>query len=141
MSTEENKAGIRRLYEAFNQKNLAVVDELIASNYVGHIAGLEDMRGPEGVKQSSTPFFTAFPDIHLAVEDMVGEGDKVVTRYTVTGTHQGEFLGVAPTGKQATFTEMSMARIEGGKTVEEWEVWDMLGLMQQLGAIPTPGQG
>lgn len=141
MSTEENKAGIRRLYEAFNQKNLAVVDELIASNYVGHIAGLEDMRGPEGVKQSSTPFFTAFPDIHLAVEDMVGEGDKVVTRYTVTGTHQGEFLGVAPTGKQATFTGMSMARIEGGKTVEEWEVWDMLGLMQQLGAIPTPGQG
>ena len=142
MSVEENKAVVRRYIEGvINKKNLAVVDELYDANYVGHLAGMEDIHGPEGLKQAVATFFTAFPDLHCTVEDMVGEGDKVVCRFTGRGTHQGEFQGVAPTGKQATLTGIVISRIVSGKIVEEWEVIDMLGMMQQLGAIPTPGQG
>ena len=126
MSIEENKAIVRRWVEELNQKNLAVVDELFASNYVGHVAGMEDVRGREAHKQALAAGFTAFPDHHFTVEDMIGEGDKVVTRVTGTGTQQGEFQGVAPTGKQATMKGMVMHRIEGGKIVEEWEVWTVL---------------
>jgi len=142
MSEEENKAMVRRFWEeGFNKRNLAVVDELVASNYVGHIAGMEDVRGPEGWKQAWAEAFTAFPDYHATIEDMVGEEDKVVARYTETGTHQGEFMGIAPTGKQFTVSSIMIDRIVGGKFVEGWLVMDALGVMQQLGVIPTPGQG
>jgi len=141
MSTEENKAIVRRFWEEFNKKNLAVVDELYAANFVFHRAGMEDIRGSEGLKQYLATALTAFPDFHYTVEDMVAEGDKVVVRLTGTGTHQGEFQGIAPTGKQVTLTATQVHRLVGGKFVETWAVADMLGLMQQLGAIPTPGQG
>ena len=141
MAVEENKAIVRRFYEGLNQRNLAVVDELIAGNFVANLGGLEDIRGPEGVKGNIATFLTAFPDLHRAIEDMVAEGDKVVIRLTVTGTHQGEFAGIAPTGKQVTWAVITINRVVGGKCVETWEVIDMLGLLQQLGAIPAPGQG
>jgi len=141
MSIEENKALVRRFLEEMNKKNLAVVDELYAANFVGHLAGMEDVRGPEGLKQLVTGFLTAFPDLHRVIEDLVAEGDKVVARLTVTGTHKGDFQGIAPTGKQATVTVIVIFRIVGGKIVETWELIDMLGVMQQIGAIPTPGQG
>ena len=141
MTTEENKAIVRRyIEEVINKRNLAAVVELYDTNYVGHLAGMEDIRGPEGLKQAVATFFTAFPDLHCTVEDMVAEGDKVVCRFTGRGTHKGEFLGIAATDKQATLTGIVISRIEGGKIVEEWEVIDNLGVMQQLGAIPTPGQ-
>jgi len=141
MSIEENKALVRRYMDDLNKRNLAVIDELYDVNYVGHVAGMEDLHGPEEMKQMMTGFLIAFPDLHRAIEDMVAEGDKVVVRLTVTGTHKGDFQGIAPTGKQATVTVIAILRIVGGKIVETWELIDMLGVMQQIGAIPTPGQG
>ena len=140
MSIEENKALIRRWGEALNNRNLAAVDEIFAAKYDGHTPGAE-LNSPESVRQVLTVFFTAFPDLHITVEDLIAEGDKVVIRFTSTGTHQGEYLGIAATGKQVTGTGIAIYRIAGGKVVEEWAERDMLGLMQQVGAIPAPGQG
>jgi len=139
MSTEENKALPRRFWEEFNKGNLAIGDEQIATNYVGHIPGMEDVRGPEGMKQLLTMYRTAFPDLHYTVEDMVAEGDRVVVRFTATGTHQGDLMGIAPTGKQVTVTAMSINRIVGGKIVEEWESVDQLAMLQQIGVVPPMG--
>ena len=137
MSREENKAIVRRYIDVVNKRNLAAVDELFDANYVGHVRGFEDVKGPEGQKQVLAAVLTALPDLHDTIEDMVTEGDKVVTRLTFTGTHQGEFMGVAPTGKQVTVGEIAIFRIVGGKIVEGWQEVDMLGMMQQLGAIPS----
>ena len=140
MSTEENKALVRRLIEeAWNEGNLATIDEILSPDYVLHI----DAPGPpgrEGYKQDVTMHRTAFPDLRFTIEDMVAEGDKVVLRATLRGTHKGEYIGIAPTGKQITLTAISIRRIEGGQIAEEWVELDMLGLMQQLGVVPPPGQ-
>jgi steroid delta-isomerase-like uncharacterized protein len=82
---------------------------------------------------------SAFPDLKLMVEDQIAEGDKVVTRWSATGTHQGELLGIPPTGKQTTATGITIDRIQGGKIVETWTHWDNLGLLQQLGVVPQMG--
>ena len=141
MSTEENKAVLRRnCEEAFNKGDLAVADENIAPNYVYHGSGGQEFKGPEGFKQFITMLRTAFPDLHLTVEDMVAEGDKVAHRLTIRGTHKGEFMGIAATGKQATTTAITISRFAGGKEVEAWSSLDLLGIMQQLGAAPTIGQ-
>lgn len=138
MSLEENKALVRRLWEeGFNKRNLAIVDELCATNYVLHIAGFGDIRGPEAVKQSWAEAFTGFPDYHATIEDMVSEADKVVARFTETGTHQGEYLGIAPTGKRFIISSTLIDLIVGGKFVEAWLVMDILGMLQQLGIIPS----
>jgi predicted ester cyclase len=83
---------------------------------------------------------TAFPDYHITIEDVVAEGDKVVLRFHWSGTHKGEFMGIAPTGNKVTVTAMSMHRIEGGKEAEQWGELDRLGMMQQLGVVPPPEQ-
>jgi len=138
MSIEENKAIVQRAAEeVMSKKNLAVVDELFAADYVSHAAGGQEVRGPEGVKQFLSMYDSAFPDMRETIEDMVAEGDKVVARVTMTGTHQGEFMGMAATGKQVTVTGIAILRIVGGKVVEEWREDDRLGVMQQLGVIPT----
>ena len=140
MSTEENKAILRRnCEEAFNKGNLAVADETIAPNYVYHGPGGMEYKGPEGFKQFVTMFRTAFPDFHLTVEDMVAEGDKVAHRLTTRGTHKGELMGIAATGKQVTTTAITISRFAGGKEVEAWSSLDMLGVMQQLGVAPPTG--
>jgi len=141
MPVEENKAIVRRCYEELNKKNLGIGDELFAANYVNHQPGGGEVHGPEELKQLLTGFFTAFPDLRFTVEDLVAEGDKVVARWTSQGTHKGEFMGIAATGKQGATTGIAIFRIVGGKVVEEWAEMDMLGMMQQLGVIPTPGQG
>jgi predicted ester cyclase len=92
------------------------------------------------MKQLMPAWYTAFPDGHAALEDLIAEGDKVVWRYTFRGTHQGEFMGVPATGKVVTYTGIIISRIAGGKFVEDWESFDALGLMQQLGAIPQIAQ-
>ena len=139
-SIEENKAMTRRIFEVFNTGNLALADELIATNVVDHQAppGIEP--GLAGFKQIVTMFRTAFPDIQMTIEDIIAEGDKVVTRSTMRGTHQGEFMGIPPTGKQFTATAIDIVRFAGGKGVEHWGNSDDLGMLQQLGVIPTPGQ-
>lgn len=137
---EENKALVRRgTEEVLNKGNVAAIDEFFAPNLVPYILLPPGMtRDREGYKQMVTAILTAFPDFHITVEVMVAEGDKVVARATTCGTHKGEFIGVAPTGKQATWTEIFIWRIEGGKVVEIWAEVDQLGLMQQLGVVPPP---
>ncbi len=139
MGTEENKAMVRRaVEEVFNKGNFAILDELFASDYVDHVAGAQEVRGPEGMKQFATTYRTAFPDLDITIEDQIAEGDKVVTRWTGRGTHQGELEGIPPTGKQATVTGIAIDRIVNGKVVETWDQFDTLGMMQQLGVVPAP---
>ena len=141
MSTEENKALLRRLYdEVFNKKNRAAIDEFISPNQVDHAAPPGLPGGIEGAKQTITMYWTAFPDLHFTVEDLIAEGDKVVARLTASGTQQGAFMGIPPTGKQATITAIDINRIAGGQFVEHWLNMDTLGLLQQLGVVPMPGQ-
>ncbi|MFQ5901607.1 MAG: ester cyclase [Thermodesulfobacteriota bacterium] len=142
MSVEENKAIMRRWYEeVLNKGNLAVVDELIATDCVDHNPLAPELpAGLEGVKQGFTMFRTAFPDVRVTVEDMIAEGDKVVSRLTLRGTHKGEFMGIAPAGKQVTVASIDIVRIAGGKMVEHWDVIDELSMMQQLGVVPPPGE-
>jgi steroid delta-isomerase-like uncharacterized protein len=137
MSTEDNKAQVRRGYEeGFHQRNLAVFDELMASDYVWHFASTT-LQGREPAKQLISRFLTAFPDGRYTIEDMIAEGDRVVVRQTFRGTHQGDFLGMAPTGKQVTVTEMEIFRVANGQGVENWTSSDDLGLLQQLGVVAS----
>jgi steroid delta-isomerase-like uncharacterized protein len=140
--SEENKALARRfLEEAFNKGNLGVADEIVASDYVLHDPAIpEEVSGPEGVKQFVQMYRSAFPDTHITVEDQIAEGDDVVTRWTGRGTHQGELFGIPPSGNQVEISGITGDRFSGGKGVESWTNYDSLGLMQQIGAIPEPGQ-
>ena len=140
MSTEENKAVVRRMYEEWSKRNLAGIWELYAPDYVLHGAPFGLSPDLAGLKQLYTAPLTAFPDAHLVVEDLIAEGDKVVHRATLRGTHQGDLLGIPPTGKVVTVTGIYISRFAGGKCVEEWRNVDDLGLMQQLGVIPQLAQ-
>jgi steroid delta-isomerase-like uncharacterized protein len=138
-----NKAAVRRLYEeAFAQGKPEVVDEVLHSNFVCYDPNSEagEVRGAQTVKGEIEYFLKAFPDFYWRVDDQVAEGDKVTTRYTMGGTHQGEFFGVPATGKRVEISGINIDRVEGGKVVEEWASYDLLGAMRQLGAIPEPGQ-
>jgi steroid delta-isomerase-like uncharacterized protein len=140
MSTEQNKQHIRNWFEALNQGTaLEIIDDTYAADYVLHDPSLpEPVRGVEGIRAFMSAVVAAFPDAHYTVEDLIAEGDKVVQRCSVRGTHGGEFLGLPATGKQVAFPFMIITRFEGGKIAEEWQMLDTLGLLQQLGAIPTP---
>ena len=139
MSVEENKANIIRLgEEVFNKGNLGVLNELIAPNYI-HMTGGQEIKGIEGFKQLVAMMRTAFPDLRATIDDMVAEGDMVAIRFTIRGTFKGEYMGIAPTGKQFTFTEAVFHRMEGGKQVEAWSYADTLSFYRQLGISP-PGQ-
>ena len=139
MSTEDNKTLVRRFYEdVFNQRNLALVDELCSTTHVFHNPPTT-LRGREEFKQLLSVYLTAFPDARFTVEDEIAEGEKVTSRYTFRGTHQGELMGIPPTGKQVTVTGIIINRIAGGQSVEGWLNFDALGLLQQIGAIPTMG--
>jgi steroid delta-isomerase-like uncharacterized protein len=139
MSTENNKALVRRVYEeAINGGNLALFDELVSSDYVEHDPNYpQPVRGAEGVKQYFQTFRSAFPDLHFTIEDIIGEGDTVAVRQTGRGTHQGELFGIPPTGKQLTVTAMIFHRFVNGKPVESWVNSDSMGMLQQLGVIPA----
>jgi predicted ester cyclase len=136
--SEQNKAVSRRVVEElFVGGKLELADELFDRNFVGHdVASPEPLRGPEGVKQQAEGYRAAFPDLRLTIDDQLAEGDTVATRWTARGTHNGDLFGIAPTGKQATITGITIDRFSGGKIVESWDNWDALGLMQQLGVVP-----
>ena len=138
MSTEENKALMRRWIEAVNQRNLAVLDELCVPDFVYHNAS-QTMQGLEPFKQVLSMYLAAIPDVHFTLEDVIAEGDRVVTRQTYRGTHQGKLMGIPPTGKQVTLTGIAISRIADGKVVEQWSNNDDLGLLQQLGVVPVMG--
>jgi steroid delta-isomerase-like uncharacterized protein len=138
--SEQNKALARRtLEEAWNQGQLAVIDELVASNATFHDANVPGgkITGPQGLKQVVQIYRSAFPDVHFTVNDQIAEGDKVTTRWTATGTHKGEFMGIAPTNKHATVTGIDIERYQDGKVVEAYSSYDMLGMLQQMGVVPT----
>jgi steroid delta-isomerase-like uncharacterized protein len=140
-SAEENKAVARRWFEElFNAGNLEVADEIIAQDHINHDPTLPDIPpGPEGQKQIVNLYRGAFTNAHISIEEQLTEGDTVVTRWTARGTHQGELMGVPPTGNQVTITGITINRISGGKIAESWTNYDALGMMQQIGAIPEPG--
>jgi predicted ester cyclase len=142
MSTEENKALARRIIEeAWNQGNLVVVDELMAPDYAGHHALVGNQPPSRDLyKQFIIRTRTAFPDMRATIEEQIAEGDLVVTRWSVQGTHQGMFRGHSPTGKQMSVTGIIIERIVSGKAVEGWMEMDTMNQMQQLGVMPQPGQ-
>lgn len=135
-----NKEIIRRVVDGvWRDRNLAVVDELIAQDYVGHDPTQpEPIRGPEGFKQFVGMYQSAFHDAAVTIDDQIAEGDQVVTRWTGRGTHTGELMGIAPTGKEVTVSGITVSRLAAGKIAEEWELIDALGMLVQLGAVPQP---
>ena len=138
MSADTKGIARRLLEEAFNSGNLDVVDELVAPEFVFNDAVLpEPIRGIEATKANIKGYRDAFPDLRLTIEQQVAEGEFVTTRWSARGTHQGDLMGMAATGKQATVTGITIDRIVDGRFVESWTNWDTLGLMQQLGVVPA----
>ncbi|MFN8458027.1 MAG: ester cyclase [Anaerolineae bacterium] len=141
MSAEQNKSMVHRWVEGgWNQGNLALVDELFAADYMIHDPQVPDFPGGQAAfKQFVTNLRTPFPDIHVTVEDMLAEGDQVAWRWTITGTHKADLNGIPPTGKPVRITGIVLSRFVKGKWTEDYVNWDMLGMLQQIGAIPVPG--
>jgi steroid delta-isomerase-like uncharacterized protein len=134
MSTEANKALVSRHFAAiWNQHQLDVADELVASDYHSHFPVPGQPPGIAGFKYAVQSLYTSFPDLMISVDDLIAEGDKVVARLTAQGTHQGVFRGIPPTGRVVTWTGIRIFRIAEGKIVEHWANWDDLSLLQQLG--------
>jgi steroid delta-isomerase-like uncharacterized protein len=140
MTTEENKARSRRFFEeVWGQGNLAVIEELTAPSFIDHNAPPSLPPGLDGLKQFVVMYRSAFPDLRVSVEDLIAEGDKVVIRWTAHGTNTGPLFGMPATGKVATISGITIERKVDGKTVEGWNNFDQLGVLQQLGVIPGPG--
>ena len=138
MSTEENKALICRFYEeVFNQRNLAALDDFYAPDHIDHTLPPGLPVSPEGTKQAIATMLEGFPDLRISIEDMVAEGDKVVTRFTTHGTQQGKLGAIPPTSKQVAVPTIEITRIADGKIVEDWGLDDRLGMLQQLGLVPA----
>ena len=141
MATEQSKALISRFNEeVWNKGNLAVIDEVFAGDCVWHSAPPGMPANRDGLRQMIAGFRGAFSEARSTVDEQIAEGDKVAWRWTFEGKHTGELMGIPPTGRRVTFTGVSIDRIVGGRSVERRDSADMLGLMQQLGAIPAPAQ-
>jgi steroid delta-isomerase-like uncharacterized protein len=135
-----HKEIVRRVVEGvWRDRNFAIVDDLVAEEYVGHDPTQPGpIQGRDGFKQFAAMYQSAFDDALVTIDDQVGEGDQVVTRWTGRGTHTGELMGIAPTGKEVTVSGITISRLENGKIAEEWELMDALGMLVQLGAVPQP---
>jgi len=140
MSTEQNKAIARRYIEALDRGKGVVEEDFFAPNYRYYMPGSPDPLDSKAGEQLQTMSYSAFPDLHATIEDQIAEGDAVVTRGTWRGTHQGTFLGIPPTGKQVTITGIMIQCYADGKLVVHRYEADNLGLLQQLGVVPPPGQ-
>jgi steroid delta-isomerase-like uncharacterized protein len=140
MSTEENKAVSRRFHEAIAKGNTQALQKEFAPNYVAHFPGIPVPLNSEGFNQLINVFASGFPESHFDIDDEFAVGDKVVTRFTYHAVHSGEFQGIPPTGKQVAMTGITILRLAGGKIEENTVELDQLGLLQQLGVVPTPGQ-
>jgi steroid delta-isomerase-like uncharacterized protein len=141
MSTQDNKVIAHRIFEEVgSQGNFAVIDEAISPNFVYRTSAFPEFHGPGGFKEFFTEHRKTFPDLHYTVEDVVAEGDKVVARWTASGTHPGNMMGIAPTGKLVKAPGITIFRFAHGHIVEGRTVWDALALLQQLGVVPAPEQ-
>lgn len=139
MSTEENKAIVRRFFEEGPSKgNLSIADELLSPDFTLHVP-LPASQGIEGINEVITACRAAFEHLNVTIEDMSAEGNKVTARFTARGIHKGNFMGLPATGKPITMTGIEIFRIKDGKIAELWGEANLLGLMQQLGIIPEPG--
>ena len=138
--SEQNKAAMRRLYEeVWNQGNFEAFEEIISSDYLGHIpTPPEAPSGREGLRWLIQAYRTGFPDIHVDVDDQMAEDNKVLTRITIQGTHTGQFMNISPSNKKVKVTALVVTRFVDGQNVEGWAELDRFGLMQQLGVIPAP---
>ena len=137
-SAEQNKQLVRQYFEAYDQQDTERIGQLVSnSNYSFHLYGMPTMDW-NGTKQFYTEAWSAFPDLHHEIFDIVAEGDKVAVRYNIIGTHKGELQGMPPTGKEVSFGAMVFITLVDGKVAEEWEIADTIGLMQQIGVTPTP---
>jgi steroid delta-isomerase-like uncharacterized protein len=134
----QNKAVARRFYDAWNARDLDAFDDIMAPDAENHDPQnpFSEMRGPQGAKREAEMYHSAYSDARIEVHEQIAEGDLVVTRWTGKGTHDGELMGIPPTGKWAEVTGITIDRIADGKIVESWNCFDALGMMQQLGAIP-----
>jgi len=140
MSSQENKAVVRRLVEELvNKGDLAVVDEIFTTDFVDHSPATGITPDREGIKQLIATVRGAFPDYNNVIEDLIAEGDRVVARVICCGTRRAEFMGIAPTGKAVAFSAVSIFRFAGGRVVERWNNTDDLGLLQQLGVVSPSG--
>ena len=138
MSTEENKSIVRRYQEAYNSNNLGILDEIMSADFASHslMPGLPP--GLAGGNMAHQVTVAAMPDYHVNIEDLIAEGDRVVMRFTLIGTHTGsEFLSLPASGRHVSVGGTSIFRLDSGKIVEHWATEDSLGLLQQLGAVPN----
>ena len=142
MPKEENKATSRRFYEElFNRGNLTAAEELVTADFVLHDPNIpEQPRGPDGLKRFVAMYRDAFPDIEFTVEDQVAEGENAATRWVARGTHRGELMGIAPTGKRVEVRAFTLHRFSGGKIAEDWAHYDALDVVRQLGVVPDRGR-
>jgi steroid delta-isomerase-like uncharacterized protein len=142
MSLEENKSLARRIpEEIWSKGDMAAADAVLSPEFINHNPAFGHAPDREGYKQTIAQFRAAFPDFHMAVEDMVAEGDKVVLRLRASGTQHGPFGAFPPSGRMVEFTVTGTVRVGDGQVVELWVNGDLLGLMQELGATITPPQG
>jgi steroid delta-isomerase-like uncharacterized protein len=138
MSTEANKQLVERGFQRLmNNGELAIADELVSADFLNHEAPPEAPRGPAGLRGMVTMLRTAFPDFHIEVAELIAEGDKVVARTTLHGTHTGPFMGIAPTGRRFEQEQIHIFRFADGKAIEHRAVRDDFSMMQQLGVIPS----
>jgi steroid delta-isomerase-like uncharacterized protein len=133
--SEQNKAAMRRFFEdVYNKGNPSALDELAAPDFVSHDRG-NPTHDRDGVKQIVSAIRGAFPDVHFTADDVLAEGDRVAARFTMTGTHRGDFMGVPATGKPIVVTGIDIVRFSDGKAVEHWHEWSGMELLQQLGVM------
>ena len=142
MPKEENKVTSRRFYEElFNRGNLAAADEIVVPDFVLHDPNIpEQPRGPDGLKRFVAMYRDAFPDIEFTIEDQVAEGEHAATRWVARGTHQGELMGIAPTGKWVEVRAFTLHRFSADKIAEDWAHYDALDVVRQLGVVPYRGR-
>jgi len=136
MSLEANKAIVHSFLEAINEQDLSALDDFVATDYLDHT---NQFQGLNRVKRAITTFYKSFPDFHVAIDDIIAEGEKVWVRETETGTHRGEYRGIAPTGKKMTFACIDTFKIVDGKIAEAWHVYDFLAFYRQLDVIEYKG--
>ena len=137
MSEQYKMAAQNLIEKGFNQKDISAFEAYFSTNLKDHALPPGIPEGFEGRKMFYSAFLAAFPDLHVHIEDTLAEGDKLVTRWSAHGTHEGELLGIPPTGKQVSVGGTAIDRFENGQSVEHWEIFDQVGLMQQLGVIPS----
>jgi predicted ester cyclase len=133
-SSEDNKKVVRACFEEAARGNFDALDALVTPDYVLHP---EEMRGPDGLKQMVEGYRSAFSGLRVTIDQQFTEGDYIATRTTIRGTHDGELMGIPPSGKEVEFTGLTISRCEGGRIVEEWELTDTVGLLGQIGALPA----